>query len=256
VAARHAELASVLGRLDGDRLFAGSLLPGWSRLTICCHLRYGAIATRRITAATLQHRPAAFYPGGRASARPATLEPARGERGLDVVASLIEESVQLDELWRHRSERQWGLVADEPEGNADLGPVPLWHLALLRLTEVEVHGHDLDLGLSPWSDDFVSLTLPQRLRWLPSRRANHRPVHAIDGTWVLASTDGPVFTISARGRRVEVTATGSPPAGAETIAGSSRQLLAFILGRAPLSELRVEGDPGLAGAFNAAFPPP
>ncbi len=42
----------------------------------------------------------------------------------------------------------------EPEGKPDMGSVTLSALNLLRLTEVEVHSRDLDLGLSGWDERF------------------------------------------------------------------------------------------------------
>jgi hypothetical protein len=61
----------------------------------------------------------------------------------------------------------------EPSDRKDLGQTPLGLLALLRLTEVEVHGTDRDIGLPDWSDIFVSTALHRRLTWLNTRRANH-----------------------------------------------------------------------------------
>lgn len=42
-------------------------------------------------------------------------------------------------------------------------------LAVLRLTEVEVHGFDLDIGCTPWSEVFVDVALPTRIRRLATR---------------------------------------------------------------------------------------
>ena len=79
-----------------------------------------------------------------------------------------------------------------------------------------------------------------RLRWLPSRRSNHRdPDESIDGSWVLVATDGPAFRIHAHGPHVQVEAVEATPDADATIAGTARQLLAFILGRTPLDDLKV-----------------
>ncbi len=64
----------------------------------------------------------------------------------------------------------------EPPDNPDLGPVELRRLALARLTEVEVHGTDLDVGRTTWNEMFVRNVLPMRLEWLNSRWANHRDI--------------------------------------------------------------------------------
>lgn len=265
VAARHNEIGEALGRLDDEALRAPSLLPDWDRLTILCHLRYGAMASHRMTGEARAGSPTAFYPEGRTSQRPATLRPADRETARDVVASLAEESRRLDDLWRAVGDDEWPLEVTEPASNPDLGNVSLWILALLRLTEVEVHGLDLDLDLRPWSTTFVAAALPMRLQWLATRRPNpNQADYAIDGTWLLRATDGPSYTVRATGPHVEVdTAVGTDgavgdslgPAGAAIIGGQS-ELLAFILGRRELGSLRIDGDAELAQRFLGAFPGP
>lgn len=257
VSARHREIADRVGHVGADVLRAPSLLPGWDRLTILCHLRYGARASRRLTDAAPSGRAAAFYPEGREQQRPATLRPGDGESVRDVVTSFDSLSRHLDEAWATVTEDQWRITISEPPGKVDLGPVTLGAVALLRLTEVEVHGHDLDLGLSPWSETFVAAALPMRLQWLPVRRSNHRAVDRIvNATWLLATTDGPTFLIRARGADVEVSETDNGDGVDATISGTARQLLAFVLGREPLGGLTIGGDTAVAHGFLAAFPAP
>lgn len=86
-----------------------------------------------------------------------------------------------------------GTTVCEPEDNPDIGPITLLQLAILRLTEVEVHGTDLDLGLSDWSDPFIDAALPMRIAWLPRR---HTPSQAPSGSWNLVATDGPSFNVA------------------------------------------------------------
>lgn len=257
VAARHAEINRAFASLERSELLAGSLLPGWDRLTIACHLRYGANASHRMTEDALAGRATSFYPLGRNLQRAATLAPSDDETPAGVIASLDQESRRLDELWASVGAGDWQLAVDEPDDNRDLGPITLWILAILRLTEVEVHGYDLDLGLSPWSETFVSAALPMRLGWLPTRRSNHRSVDgSIDGRWALVRTDGTSFVIEASGDRVDVQEHTSVPSVDATIVGTGELLLRFILGRAPLSTLEVRGDQRLAAAFLDAFPAP
>ncbi|MGH1488661.1 MAG: maleylpyruvate isomerase N-terminal domain-containing protein [Acidimicrobiales bacterium] len=256
VEARHLEVAEVLRRVDESVLLGESLLEGWSRLTIACHLRYGAEASRRMTTETLAGGATSFYPDGRDQQRPATLRPHDGESSTDVVESLREESEELDRLWRRLTPEQWQRTVNEPDDNPDLGPITLAQLALLRLTEVEVHGYDLDLGLSPWSITFVEAALPMRLHWLTTRRSNHRvPDLSIGGTWALSAIDGSTFLVRASEDATVEEATGTVAADA-TIIGTGSELLAHLLGRLALSSLRVEGDRGHAEAFLTAFPAP
>jgi hypothetical protein len=65
VATRTDEIVAALETLDERDLLTPSELPEWSRLTIACHLRYGANALARVTDAVLAGRPASYYPGGR-----------------------------------------------------------------------------------------------------------------------------------------------------------------------------------------------
>jgi hypothetical protein len=105
-------------------------------------------------------RPAAYYPEGRDRQRPATLEPRPGESAADVVDSLDAPSRELDTAWAALTAEQWTLAVQEPRAQTDLGSLPLAAHALLRLTEVDVHGLDLDVGLDGWSDLYVELALP------------------------------------------------------------------------------------------------
>ncbi len=257
VAARHAEIRRVLRGLDEQQLRQPSCLPGWDRLTIVCHLRYGAATSRRMTDDAIAGRPTAFYPRGREGQRASSLAPMPDESPLDVVAALDDEARRLDERWSRVDQRHWQRSIEEPEGNRDLGPITLETLALLRLTEVEVHGTDLDLGCAPWSDTFVVAALPMRLGWLPSRRSNHRGAdRSVDGSWAFVVIEGPSFLIEARGGKVEVQEHAAEPTADSTFVGTGRQLLAFILGRESLERLQIRGDRDLAASFLTAFPAP
>ncbi len=255
VAERHAEIGDLLAHTPASDLSAPSLLPGWSRLTIACHLRFGAEANQSMTCATLNGEDAQYYPDGRAQQRPSTLRP-RNEQPSEVVDSLRLEQANLDSLWRRLDPDQWELAIREPADNADLGPITLGMLALLRLTEVEVHGQDLDIGCRPWSEVFVDTGLPMRVRWLATRRSNHAATdESIHGRWVLRPTNGTPFAITAAKDGV-VISEGPEADGDAEISGSKRDLLAFLLGRVEVSALSVSGDRQLAESFTEAFPAP
>jgi uncharacterized protein (TIGR03083 family) len=254
---RTDEVVAALRALDDGGLQSPSSLPGWSRLTIACHLRYGAAAFGRMTTAALEGRPVSYYPGGRAASRPATLEPAPGETPADVVASLASSGDALARLWATVPDDGWGASVVEPDEAPDLGPLPLDRLPLLRLTEVEVHGTDLDLGLDDWSGLFVEVALSFRLGWLNTRRTNHRRVDdEVEGSWLLVPPDGPAWRVAVDGGTVtSQPATPDTPAGA-TIGASSRDLLALLLGRPLRAAPRYGGDTELGRAFARAFPGP
>jgi uncharacterized protein (TIGR03083 family) len=256
-AARTVRIADVLDALDDASLLAPSALPGWSRLTIACHLRFGAETLAAMTAATLEGRTASYYPEGRARQRPSTLEPRDGERPADVVRSLRLRSSDLDRAWRPLSGPAWDSVVVEPDDNPDLGTIGLGWLPLLRLTELEVHAADLSLGLGEWSELFVRVALPTRLEWLNTRRANHAAFDPeFEGSWLLTATDGPTYRVEVRGAAVDARPVDPDASARATIVATSRDLLALLLGRPTSEPPRLLGDVALARRFEETFPGP
>lgn len=256
VATRSAAIVDALRLAGEEGVLAPSAVDGWTRLTVTCHLRYGARALARMTTDTLTGRPTAYYPGGKAAQRPSTLEPEAGESPMAVVESLADACVDLDRAWRPVDD--WTIEIAEPEDNVDLGPLPLSRMLLLRATEVEVHGTDLDLGLPDWSDVFVSAALPFRLDWLNHRRTNHKAFDAaLRGSWLLRATDGDLaWVVSVDGPAVDARPAVTGATADAVIEGTRRDLLALLLGRdAPT--LRFTGDDARFGpAFRRAFPGP
>jgi uncharacterized protein (TIGR03083 family) len=255
-AERTTPLIARLRRFEAD-LDAPSSLPGWSRLTVACHLRYGATALLRMTSDALAGRETAYYPAGRATQRPTTLVPGPGERPGDVLSDWARAAARLDDVWASLAPEAWSTTVTEPADNADLGPVPLARLALARLTEVDVHGVDLDIGSPDWSTTLVDLALPARLAWLSTRRANHRDVdRSLQGSWLLVGDDLR-WTVTVTGDRTRSAPAGptTDPARA-TLVGSRRDLLALLLGRPRRRPLQIEGDVEFGAAFGRAFPGP
>lgn len=256
-AERTQELLGMLRPLDRSQLEAPSELPDWTRLTIVCHLRYGAGALLRMTRDALAGRETSYYPGGRSGQRPATLVPAAGEDPHDVLADWASTAAELDEEWSALGDGEWRTEVVEPADNQDLGRVPLARLALARLTEVDVHGTDLGIGAPDWSSTLVSVALPTRLAWLSSRRTNHRTFDSsISGSWLFEAAEGLRWLLSVDGDGV-----GSRPATDDdeaqaVISGSGRDLLALLLGRPRRTPLRFGGDVALAESFERAFPGP
>jgi uncharacterized protein (TIGR03083 family) len=256
VANRTADIVEALS-LDADALLAPSELPDWSRLTIACHLRYGADAFSRMTRAAGAGERVAYYPDGRERQRPLSLVPQDEERPIDVVSSLAHHSDDLREAWSSLDEDAWQLEVIEPEDNPDLGSLPVARLPLLRLTEVEVHGSDLGLGLDDWSELFVRVALPFRLDWLNTRRTHHRGFDVgLEGSWLLVATDGPTHLVTATGTTVASHPADPTSPARAVIEAPSRDLLALLMGRAFRTAPRVTGDTGFGQAFSRAFPGP
>ena len=257
VAARTGAVVGALEQLDEDELLAPSALPEWSRLTITCHLRFGAEGFLRLTQSAITGEAAAFYPDGRERQRPSTLQPRPGERPRDVVTSLAEQSATLQATWGALDASHWEHSVTEPEGNRDLGPLPVAVVPLLRLTEIEVHGSDLDIGLDDWSSTFVTEALPFRLGWLELRRSNHRPVdETLIGSWLFRASDGPTYLVSVTPEAVESKPAPSDTSATAVIDGTSRDLLALLLGRPLRAPLEISGDREFGASFSRAFPGP
>ena len=259
IAERTRATAECLGTLSEEELCLPSDLPEWSRLTIACHLRYGAKALCRMSHSALAHRPVSYYPEGRQIQRARTLVPLPDESPLAVVESLARHSEELHQLWSSVDAGDWGIEVVEPPDRLDLGPIPLGRLPLLRLTEVEVHGSDLGLALADWSELFVHLALPMRLEWLNTRRANHRAFDAnLDGSWLLVAADGPTYrvSVSVRGSKVESVPASPTAAATARITATSRDLLALLLGRPGQALPVITGDTAFGQAFPHAFPGP
>jgi uncharacterized protein (TIGR03083 family) len=248
---------AALEAVDEAALLAPSALPQWSRLTIACHLRYGARASLDMTRRVSAGHAASFYPQGRTTQRPGTLVPESGETAIDVVASLRQSAEELDQEWAPLGPDSWLLPVREPHDKSDLGPVNLAMIALLRLTEVEVHGDDLDLGLPDWADVFIEHALPTRLAWLATRRTNHRAFdRSVRGSWLLAATDTDLrWFLSTNGEGVISRAATDADAADTRIDGAARDLLAVLLGRRARA-LRTSGDEQLLASFAAVFPGP
>jgi hypothetical protein len=178
--------------------------------------------------------PAVYYPDGRARQRPATLRPRDAESPGDVVASLADESHTLEQAWRAASESKWSTQSSNRPTGRTSGRPRSGLLALLRLTEVEVHGTDRNIGHPNWSDSFVSTALHRRLTWLNTRRANHcaadEPAH---GSWPLTASEGPTFLVTTDETGAQTEPVEPNVEADVTIEATSRDLLALLLGRAP-----------------------
>ncbi len=257
IAARHDDIAKALGALSDDELLAPSRLPDWDRLTIVCHIRYGADAINRMVRAAVAGEPALFYPGGRAEQRPGTLVSAVGESPRDVAASLAANSAALDATLGELTESDWSVEFREPDGMVDIGPQTVEQLAVLRLTEVDVHAVDMDIGIEDWTDTLVACALPLRFDRLAHRLANQPPIETdYQGTWLLRTTDGDAWTVTIDGKRPLVRGADYDAGSDATITASPRDLLALLLGRPLVTEAVYAGDVALASAFTKAFPGP
>jgi hypothetical protein len=210
-----------------------------------------------MTRDALAGRNTAYYPDGREVQRPRTLRPLKGARPTDVVDDWASAAAELDRVWSSVDRGGWSTDVVEPAANPDLGTIPLVRLALARLTEVDVHGTDLGIEVSDWSSTLIEVALPVRLRWLSTRRTNHRRFdHSLRGSWLLESTDGLRWLVAINNDGVASRRANDDEDAVATIRGSSRDLLALLFGRPRHECLEVAGNADFAEAFERAFPGP
>lgn len=244
-------MSAVSREPDAGPLDEPSRLPGWSRRTVLAHLHAGALASARMTREALIGEASEFYPDGSAE-RAATLRAFDGLEPATVYAQFATSAQELAALWGSLSPAEW----TRPFTESRFGEISLSRLLMLRLTELTVHGEDIDLGLQGWNREFVTLALPLRLAWLPS---HHRPRPDADlsvrGRWLLG--DGARWwLLQADSDGASVAAASSEEQTDVVLRGSPEELLRVLLGRLPASALVVDGDAAFAELLKAAFPGP
>jgi len=223
---------------------APSLLPAWSRANLIAHLAYVGRALVRMTDEALETGAATTYLGGPNERADAVN---RGNHlPTDLLYKELTESVdELDGMWSLISVDDWNsrFVLN---GKHD---VSLTRLLMLRWMEVEVHTSDFGLDGPGFdvTDEFIDASLPLRISWLVQHhRSREDADHSVKGAWNLrASTSRSAWTIQT-----------PDPIESCTIEGSDHDLLGFILGRVPVSQMTTSGAVGLAHRFKLAFPGP
>jgi hypothetical protein len=211
---RTAEIVEALRVLDAGGWRGPSALEGWSRLTVACHLRYGAEALCRMTVDSLAGRSTSHYPSGRERERPVTLAPAPGETPSDVVESLVAFSGQLPRVWGSLRHSDWELMVRQRPS------VPA------RIAELASHQ--------------PPMSRCQRSRIVAS--CGHRRSH-----------------VPPDGRRAgDLRRSGGRQrnGASAVIEGTSRDVLALLLGRPTAEPLQITGDQMLAASFCKHFPGP
>lgn len=241
---RSHEISSALLQADASVLGAPSLLTDWSRLTIACHLRYGAQATRQVIEATLEGRPAAYYPGGRDLQRPFTLRPALSEPAAHVVDSLRHEVAELQRTLTALDPDSMASLIAQHADNRDLGQMTISDLVRLRLTEVQVHGTDLDLGLDAWPADFGPAVMAQRVALV-----QRRSVIGVGSKLMLVATDAMSSSVVVTADGIEAHGNTADASVISRLVGTANAHVAMLVGRGVAADLEIEGDIELAQAF-------
>ncbi len=210
----------LLEALEGDGFSDGvarqpSLLPGWSVGHLLTHLARNADSHLRMIEAGAEDRVVDQYPGGTAQ-REAEIEAGAHRPAREIQDDLRTSELDLQAAWDGvssevwlRNSRRWGTQ-----------PWPLAEQPFLRWREVALHSTDLGIaGLTPdvWADAYVDQELRRQLVALAPRLPGRLAVDV---------------EVTDRGWDVVVMGTGvGEPEPLATAAGTSRQLLAWLVGR-------------------------
>ena len=206
---------AALARLSDEDVGAPSLLPGWTRGHVLCHLSRNADAVTNLVewAATGEERP--MYPSQ--EARDAAVE--AGARR--PAAAHLEDATQSAERF-HRAARalppdRWDTAVSRLPGGP---PFPVRRVGSMRRIEVEVHHADLGstYTATDWPQDFLDHLLTRR----------HRELQA----------DGVALELALTDRRTSlVTSPGGP-----RVSGATADVVWWLLGRGSGDRLACSED--------------
>jgi len=110
-------------------------------------------------------------------------------------------------------------------------------LVRMRLTEVQAHGDDLDLGLSPWPSDFGKAVIAQR-----AARLRQRPLNWAGWEVILVVTDASALSATVSAEGIELHARPVEVMAASRLVGTANAHVAMLLGRRAEADLTKEGD--------------
>ncbi|TDE07415.1 maleylpyruvate isomerase family mycothiol-dependent enzyme [Jiangella asiatica] len=222
VTAASDRLIATAATLDDAGLTAASLCPGWTRAHVLTHVARNADALTNLLTWARTGRESPMYPSR--EARDADIE-AGADRSLEDILGDLRTTAERfvravmempDDGWERQVRRGPGATGD---------PLPGRRVLWLRLRELEVHHVDLDAGYTPadWPDAFVRRALGETVRAFTRR------------------DDVPPVTLDVDGVGVEHLGAEAPV----TVSGSPAALLAWLTGRSPGSDLRVDPAGGL-----------
>jgi maleylpyruvate isomerase len=204
-------------RLTDQQAREPSLLPGWSRGHLLTHVARNADSLRNLLvwARTGVETPQYSHPGERAEG----IEAGAGRPAAELIADLASSAATLDAEAARLPDSAWAAPVRGMKGNAH----PAWYTLWRRLTEVEFHHVDLDLGYAAadWPESFATNGLA---KVAADFTGPHSPAV------LLRCSDAPVV--------VQIGPAGEQPVHAVT--GAVRLLLAWLAGRSAGAGLTAE----------------
>jgi maleylpyruvate isomerase len=204
-------------RLTDNQAREPSLLPGWSRGHLLTHVARNADSLRNLLvwARTGVETPQYSHPGQRAEG----IEAGAGRPAAELIADLASSAAALDAEAARLPDSAWAAQVRGMKGHAH----PAWYTVWRRLTEVEFHHADLDLGYSAadWPESFATYGL---VKVAADFTGHHSPAV------LLRCSDVPVV--------VQIGPDGEQPV--HIVTGPVRPLLAWLAGRSAGTGLKAE----------------
>lgn len=215
VAQAQQQLELAIADLGNSDMRADSRCPGWTRGHVLSHIARNGDGMANLARWALDGEVVAMYPPGR---RDADID----EGATRSASAIIDDVVATDQLALDALGELEGAVATDPMvaervvrlgGDPDNGPArPARLLPYLRLQEVVVHHHDLDIGLDPrqWHEAWVEAGLPSVWSTMAGR-LDDPPTLRVMGESGLSALE--------------------PAGGSVEVTGSPSDLLVWLLGR-------------------------
>lgn len=204
-------------RLSDQQARQPSLLPGWSRGHLLTHVARNADSLRNLLvwARTGVETPQYSHPGERAEG----IAAGAGRPSAELLADLASSAAALDAEAARLPDTAWAAQVAGVHGNSH----PAWYTLWRRLTEVEFHHIDFDMGYTAadWPQPFATYGLA---KVAAAFAGPHSPAV------LLRSSDVPVV--------VQIGPAGERPVC--TVTGPVRLLLAWLAGRSSGTGLTAE----------------
>jgi maleylpyruvate isomerase len=210
VAEATSALVATASGLSDQQAREPSLLPGWSRGHVLTHLARNADGLRNLLIWARTGVVTPQYPDG--ETRDRDIEAGSGRPAADLAADVVQSAAALAAEAARLTPDHWTAEVAGMHGHGH----PAWYTLWRRLGEVQIHHVDLKAGYGPadWPEAFAA----QRLEGVVDDFSGPRCPAAR-----LRVTDS--------GRQYQIGPADVGPA--TTVAGPTRLLLAWLIGRSP-----------------------
>lgn len=171
IAVATARLVAAVAELSDEEIRAPSLLEGWTRGHVATHVARSCETMCGMLAWAQTGTGVPDCPNP--EAREAAVEAGARRSAAELAADLAESAAKFTAETEVMTEAAWATVIEPPGG----APFPTAEIPVRRLSEVELHHTDLDLGYGPadWTPGFAESDLPEPMRTWRSERVSRWP---------------------------------------------------------------------------------